>query len=188
MNEATIVSKSEFPDDITLIALRIVKNVNLPIDDKDELFLDIANAILSERDELKSKFDACLQEMSECFRAVNIAKVIRQSGNDFVLQAERMMKMQAELATVKLAAEANHNLAVANGNRAREEYDLASMVLAASHMPVGDGYEPYLWQCKDYADGWITYTDREEALAYQRDTGCLLRITYRPLAASTADK
>lgn len=125
MNEATIVSKSEFPDDITLIALRIVKNVNLTIDDKDELFLDIANAILSERDELKSKFDACLQEMSECFRAVNIAKVIRQSGNDFVLQAERMMKMQAELATVKLAAEANHNLAVANGNRAREEYDRA---------------------------------------------------------------
>jgi len=45
-----------------------------------------------------------------------------------------------------------------------------------------DGFTPYLWQCKDYADGWISYADKEEALAYQRDTGCLLRITYRPVA------
>lgn len=60
----------------------------------------------------------------------------------------------------------------------------AMLATLASNKPVGDGYVPYLWQCKDYADGWISYADREEALAYQRDTGCLLRITYRPLAAS----
>jgi len=72
-------------------------------------------------------------------------------------------------------------------SRMADIHQHADAALAASHMPVGDGYEPYLWQCKDYADGWITYTDREEALAYQRDTGCLLRITYRPLAASTGE-
>jgi hypothetical protein len=42
--------------------------------------------------------------------------------------------------------------------------------------------QPFLWECKDYADGWIRYFDEEEALAYQRDTGCALRITYRPAA------
>lgn len=40
--------------------------------------------------------------------------------------AERQpAEARAELAAVKLAQEANHNLAVANGNRAREEYDRA---------------------------------------------------------------
>jgi hypothetical protein len=86
--------------------------------------------------------------------------------------------------------------AVAEGSQAQVEYALvdakrdiealwsALSTLAASNMPVGGGYVPYLWQCKDYMDGWISYADREEALAYQRDTGCLLRVTYRPLAAS----
>ncbi len=41
--------------------------------------------------------------------------------------------------------------------------------------------EPYLWQCKDYANGWIDYFNEAEALAYQRDTGCAMRITYRAL-------
>lgn len=40
--------------------------------------------------------------------------------------------------------------------------------------------QPFLWECKDYADGWIRYFNEEEALAYQRDTGCAMRITYRP--------
>jgi hypothetical protein len=41
-----------------------------------------------------------------------------------------------------------------------------------------------MWECKDYADGWIRYFDELEALAYQRDTGCALRVTYRPAPTS----
>ena len=41
----------------------------------------------------------------------------------------------------------------------------------------------FCWECKDYADGWIRYFDEHEALAYQRDTGCALRVTYRPAPA-----
>lgn len=50
----------------------------------------------------------------------------------------------------------------------------------------GSGWRlvPYLWQCKDYADGWLSYTNEDEAQAYQRDTGCAVRITYRPLPAA----
>lgn len=43
---------------------------------------------------------------------------------------------------------------------------------------------PYLWQCKDYADGWLSFANEDEAQAYQRDTGCAVRITYRPLPAA----
>lgn len=39
---------------------------------------------------------------------------------------------------------------------------------------------PFMWECKDFADGWIRYFNEEEALAYQRDTGCALRVTYKP--------
>lgn len=37
----------------------------------------------------------------------------------------QIAELRAELATVKLARDANHNLAVANGERAREEYNRA---------------------------------------------------------------
>lgn len=43
---------------------------------------------------------------------------------------------------------------------------------------------PYLWQCKNYADGWLSFANEDEAQAYQRDTGCAVRITYRPLPAA----
>lgn len=46
--------------------------------------------------------------------------------------------------------------------------------------PAADGLEPTHWHCKDYADGWISFDNAGEALAYQRDTGCLLRVIYRP--------
>ena len=44
-----------------------------------------------------------IAEMSERFRAVNIAEVIRQSGNDFVAQAERIAALEVE--RDRLAAE-----------------------------------------------------------------------------------
>ena len=45
--------------------------------------------------------------------------------------------------------------------------------------------EPVAWQCKDYADGWITYTARhaDQAREYQEATGC----TIRPLYATPPD-
>jgi len=42
-----------------------------------------------------------------------------------------------------------------------------------------DGFQAFAWECKDYADGWIRYFDEQEALAYQRDTGCIIRVVYR---------
>ncbi len=36
------------------------------------------------------------------------------------------------------------------------------------------------WRCKDYADGWMLYQFRENAEAYQKETGCLME----PLFAS----
>lgn len=32
------------------------------------------------------------------------------------------------------------------------------------------------WQCRDYADGWITFPDRAAAERYQSDTGALMRV------------
>jgi len=31
------------------------------------------------------------------------------------------------------------------------------------------------WECKDYADGWIAFAKLTDALAYQFDTGCVMR-------------
>jgi len=39
------------------------------------------------------------------------------------------------------------------------------------------------WECKDYADGWIKYSRPADALRYQDETGCLLRVTYRAAPA-----
>ncbi len=35
------------------------------------------------------------------------------------------------------------------------------------------------WECKDYADGWIPYATLEDALAYQKETGCAMRPVYK---------
>lgn len=32
-----------------------------------------------------------------------------------------------------------------------------------------------LWQCKDYADGWISFPSKLEAMEYQAATGCAVR-------------
>jgi len=65
---------------------------------------------------------------------------------------------------------------------AEEVFSRARAALSGS----GSGWRmvPYLWQCKDYADGWLSYANEDEAQAYQRDTGCAVRITYRPLPAA----
>lgn len=34
---------------------------------------------------------------------------------------------------------------------------------------------PVAWRCKDYADGWIIFQDREKAVAYQAETGCVMQ-------------
>ena len=31
------------------------------------------------------------------------------------------------------------------------------------------------WQCRDYANGWITFPDRKSAEQYQHDTGAMMR-------------
>jgi hypothetical protein len=38
------------------------------------------------------------------------------------------------------------------------------------------------WQCRDYADGWITFPTRQSAEKYQQETGALMRYVhyYRP--------
>ncbi len=41
------------------------------------------------------------------------------------------------------------------------------------------GRKAILFECKDYADGWITFKNEREARAYQDDTGCLMRIYYK---------
>ena len=41
--------------------------------------------------------------------------------------------------------------------------------------------EAFLWECKDYADGWIAFRKQSEALEYQDQTGCLVRIYFRPV-------
>jgi len=38
---------------------------------------------------------------------------------------------------------------------------------------------PFVWQCKDYADGWIDFSNEHEALNYSYETGCLMRVVYR---------
>jgi hypothetical protein len=38
---------------------------------------------------------------------------------------------------------------------------------------------PFMWQCKDYADGWIDFSNEHEALNYSYKTGCLVRVVYR---------
>lgn len=48
---------------------------------------------------------------------------------------------------------------------------------------IPEGIHAAVWECKDYADGWITYFDQQEAFAYQRETGCAMRITCRPARA-----
>lgn len=35
------------------------------------------------------------------------------------------------------------------------------------------------WECKDYADGWIKFQTLNEAIEYQIETGCLVRVVYR---------
>lgn len=50
-------------------------------------------------------------------------------------------------------------------------------ILAAIEAPA---QKPVAWQCKDYADGWITYTARhaDQAREYQEATGCTIRPLY----------
>lgn len=35
------------------------------------------------------------------------------------------------------------------------------------------------WECKDFADGWIRFTNIHAALAYQRETGCIMRPVWK---------
>lgn len=42
---------------------------------------------------------------------------------------------------------------------------------------------PALWECKDYADGWICFPIEEDAVEYQRETGCMVRVYFRPPVA-----
>jgi hypothetical protein len=62
---------------------------------------------------------------------------------------------------------------------AQEVFDImCDRIAASAHMP--GSQKPVAWHCKDYADGWINFDNEAEALAYQKDTGCLIRIVYRP--------
>lgn len=33
-----------------------------------------------------------------------------------------------------------------------------------------------LYRCKDFADGWIPYLDKDDAIDYQEQTGCLTQV------------
>ncbi len=52
------------------------------------------------------------------------------------------------------------------------------------------GNEPVAWRCKDYADGWMLYQFRENAEAYQKETGCLMEPLFAapPSPNSAADE
>lgn len=32
----------------------------------------------------------------------------------------------------------------------------------------------YNWYCKDFATGWIKFTDQEKAIEYAKETGCIM--------------
>ena len=38
---------------------------------------------------------------------------------------------------------------------------------------------PFKWQCKDYANGWISFDNEHEALNYSYETGSAMRVLYR---------
>jgi hypothetical protein len=43
-----------------------------------------------------------------------------------------------------------------------------------------------IWQCKDYADGWITFPTRESAQNYHEETGALMRyLNYFPTSTGS---
>lgn len=56
--------------------------------------------------------------------------------------------------------------------KAEEAADLFlhDKVLAARNVDDGP-----IWECKDYADGWIRYVTLADALEYQEQTGCIMR-------------
>ena len=47
-----------------------------------------------------------------------------------------------------------------------------------------DPLEAYLWECKDYADGWIKFDRERDARDYQHETGCVMRVYYRSVQAA----
>jgi hypothetical protein len=61
----------------------------------------VAAAIQSERETMVIAFEANLNEMSQRFRAVNIGRVIEQSGTDFVALSERLKASEARVAELE---------------------------------------------------------------------------------------
>lgn len=59
------------------------------------------DAMRRERDEWRDNWDANVQEMSEKFRAVNISRVIEQSGSDIFALRERAETAEAEVARLR---------------------------------------------------------------------------------------
>lgn len=60
-------------------------------------------AVTRERDEARSTFDARIQDMSEKFRAVNVAEALRQLGPDRLAQIERFQAAEARAARLEAA-------------------------------------------------------------------------------------
>lgn len=92
---------TNIPDDILEKARGLVDNYGC---DPDGLLVGaIAAAIQSERETMAIAFEANLNEMSQRFRAVNIAEVINQSGVDFVKLSERLAASEARVAELEAA-------------------------------------------------------------------------------------